>query len=164
MQRADKREQAARRRIVDIDLVGEPLRDEARAFVMERASAAIDRLDLRRTGRSYGGVIALADQEIILEDRSERRQRKTEGENCFTGHRPDVERQPRIMQSYAQAIGAVIAPGDREAILFDKIVDGDRSFMLLIRTAAIDGAFIEQDLAQPSTFGGFVRAHDLPPR
>ena len=83
MQRADKREQAARRRIVDIDLVGEPLRDEFRAFVMQRAAAAVDRLDLRRTGGSDGGVIALADQEIILEDRSERRQRKTEGRESF---------------------------------------------------------------------------------
>ena len=68
------------------------------------------------------------------------------------------------MQPDAQAVGPIVAPRHRKAVLFDEIVDRDRPFMLLVRAAAIDGAFIERDLAKPSAFGGFVRAHDLPPR
>ncbi len=76
MQHADQREEPARRIEVERDLVGEPLAQQLRAFVVETAPPHVDGFDLHRAGALDRRKIALADQEVVLDDAAERRQRQ----------------------------------------------------------------------------------------
>src|SRR5262249_53500186 len=78
MQRADEREKAARRLEIGGDLPLEPLDQKPAAFVVQTAPAHVQRLDARGRRRLDRLVIALADQEIILDQLAERRERQHE--------------------------------------------------------------------------------------
>src|SRR5262249_27790006 len=93
-----------------------------------------------------------------------RRQRKAEGQNQLARLGLHVEGEARILQADTQRVGAVVAPGHAKAVLFDEIVDRDRSFVLLIGGAAIDRALIQRDGIEPSARGGALRAHIRSPR
>src|SRR4051794_15662695 len=76
VQHADEREQAACGVEVDLDLFLQPLLEQVRALVVQPAPAHVDRLDLSRRCGADRLVIAVADQEIVLHDLAEWRQRQ----------------------------------------------------------------------------------------
>src|SRR4029079_3180177 len=76
VERAEQREQASCGREIDGDLALETLQKKLAALVVKAAPAHVDRLDLRcRLGLDCL-VVALADEEIILPQWAEGRERK----------------------------------------------------------------------------------------
>ena len=69
------------------------------------APAHIQRFDLRRRRGADGLVIAVADQEIILDDAAERRQRQQDAPHARAALARDVEHQAVFLHAQRQAIG-----------------------------------------------------------
>lgn len=78
----DKGEKTARSIEIDFDLAGKPVHQSLRAVIVNAPPAHVDRLDLAGGG-AYRLVIAFADQEIILDDAAERRQRQDMGRDIL---------------------------------------------------------------------------------
>jgi hypothetical protein len=76
MQDADEREKPARGFEIGFDLAGQPFDQEFSAFIVNRTPPHIQGLDLRRRRGADGLVVAIAYQEVILDDAAERRQRQ----------------------------------------------------------------------------------------
>src|SRR5271154_6631026 len=76
VQHADEGEEPARGVEVDLDLVRQPLPQQLRALVVQAAPAHVESLDARRTRGADGGVIVLADQEVVADDAAEGLQRQ----------------------------------------------------------------------------------------
>ncbi len=87
MQGGDQGEQAARGRLVDLDLVGQARGEQLGALVVQRGALAVDRLDLARAGGANRRVIGLADEEIVFQQRPERRHRDDELDDRIAGAR-----------------------------------------------------------------------------
>src|SRR5712691_6351189 len=73
---ANQSKQAARGGVIDRHLAGEPFDQQRRSLVMQRAPPDIDRLDPGEAMTADRLVMALADQEIVLDDAAERRERQ----------------------------------------------------------------------------------------
>src|SRR5713101_6792172 len=116
MQYAEKREESARSAEIDRHALGQPLAQQLRALVVQRAPAHVDRLDARRARRADRLKVALAHQEIVLDDAAEGRERQE-------------QRRDR-----------------REAVLLEQIEDGDRALVLDVGIAAHNAALVEGDL------------------
>src|ERR1700693_3424153 len=76
VQRTDEGEQPARGVGIDAHLALEALGEQRRALVVERAAAHVDRLDARGGLGANRRVVAIADQEVILDHAAERRERQ----------------------------------------------------------------------------------------
>src|SRR5262245_66024992 len=73
MQHANQRKQPARRIDIDRNLTLEPLYQDARAVVVDRAAAHIDRLDLVGRRGADRLIITVADHVVVLDDPVQRR-------------------------------------------------------------------------------------------
>src|SRR5260370_25228403 len=71
MQHAEKREEPARGAVIDRHALGQTLAQQLRALVVQLAPSHVDRLDARRARRAHRLLVALADQEIVLDDAAE---------------------------------------------------------------------------------------------
>src|SRR5271170_4602828 len=143
VQRSDQREQSPRRIDVEIDLARQPLKNERTRFVMDGASAAVERFDLGRGRVADRRVISLADEKIVLQKRSKARQRKNVRNAARRGGRADLERQPGVKERDAQPIRPVVAAGQRKGAVLDEIINRDGPFVLLIGRAAPDRRLVE---------------------
>src|SRR5918994_3805819 len=76
VQHAEKGEQPPRGLAVDRDLVGQRIRQLLGALVVQAAASHVDRLDPARRGALDCLEVAVADQEVILDDAPERPHRE----------------------------------------------------------------------------------------
>ena len=76
VQRRDEGENPPGRIDIAVDLALQPLQEKLGSFIVNRAAAHIDGLDLRAGRRADCRIIALADEEIIFEKAAKRRQRE----------------------------------------------------------------------------------------
>src|SRR5579871_636595 len=145
MQHRDQREQAARGVEIKLDLAAQPLHDDARAFVVQRAPAHVERFDAVRRRGADRRVIAVADREIVLHDAAERRQRQHMGDDRRAVGGADVEHQAIARNAELQCVGALVVAGRLELVLGQQIVDGDRALVLDVAARAPDRGLIERD-------------------
>src|SRR4030088_50354 len=76
MQHADQREEPPRRIEVELDLAREPLLQKLRTLVMKRTPAHVEAFDLRGRSLADGLVVALADNEVVLDHAAKGRERQ----------------------------------------------------------------------------------------
>src|SRR5271168_1248419 len=91
VQDRDQGEQPARGLEIEIDLSLEPFHHDARAFVVQAAPAHIERLDAVRCRGADRGVVTVANDEIVLHDAAERRERQKVGDYRAAVALADVE-------------------------------------------------------------------------
>src|SRR5262249_60793770 len=94
MKYGDEREQPPRRIEVEGHLIPEALHQKLRALVMQPAPSHVDRLDLARCRGADRLVIALAHEEIILHQATERRERQVMRDYRLVILRTDIEDEP----------------------------------------------------------------------
>src|SRR6266404_750821 len=146
MQHADQREQPARRVEVEPDLVGEPLAQQLRALVVETAPPHVYGFDLHRAGALDRREIALANQEVVLDDAAEWRQRQDDPLAGDVVGAADIEDQPVVLDAESEMERPIIAGDRREAVLLQQVEDGDRALVLDIGIAAHHRLLVERDL------------------
>jgi hypothetical protein len=146
--------------VVDLDLFLEALHQQLGAFVVQAAPAHVDRLDLARRRGADRLVVAVADQEIVLHDAAQRREREQMRHQRRAVLAPDVEHQPVLADRKMQHVGPAVVIDRRERIVLDQVVDRDRALVLDVRAGAPDGAFVQRDLDEPlRRLVGGVAAH-----
>src|SRR5205807_1414120 len=112
---------------------------------MQRAPADIDRLDLAQTLVADRLVIALADQEIVLDDAAEWRERQDDRLARPVRRRADLHHQPVFLDREMQMERPVPPRNRRELVAFEQIGDRRGAFVL-DRPAAPDyGALVQGD-------------------
>src|SRR6185312_5080012 len=146
MQDAEQREEPARGAEVDHHALGQPLAQQLRAFVVQAATAHVDRLDARRAGRANRLEIALADQEIVFDDAAEWRQRHEQPLDRRLIGRADVEDEAILLDAELHMERAVGRRHRLKAVLLEQVEDCDGALMLDIGVAADDAALVEGDL------------------
>src|SRR5712671_1582455 len=146
MQYAEKREESARSAEIDRHALGQPLAQQLRALVVQRAPAHVDRLDARRARRADRLKVALAHQEIVLDDAAEGRERQEQPLDRRLVGRADIEDQPVLLGAEMQMERPFCGRDRREAVLLEQIEDGDRALVLDVGIAAHDAALVEGDL------------------
>src|SRR5262245_38287317 len=152
VQDGDEREQPPRGLEIDRNLVLEPLHQQLRALVMQGAAAHVERLDaLGRCGADRR-VIAVADQEIVLHDPAQRRQRQMMRNDQRVVRAPDVEHQAVSRNAQMQLEGPAWTALRHKRILLQKVVDRDRTFMLDVGTGAADRILVQRHRHQPVGF------------
>ena len=135
---------------VDLDLVGEPRGDQLGALVVQRGALAVDRLDLARARGADRGVIGLADEEIVLQQRPERRHRHDELGDRLAGLGAHVEAQLGLLLRDASG-----CRGRRRARCTPKLFSSTRSKIATARSwswsATPRGSrrLVEQHFVQP---------------
>src|SRR5947207_2582788 len=98
MQHADEREEAARGVGVELDLALEPRPQRLRPLVVDGAAPHVDRLDAARRTDADCLPVAVADQEIVLHDPAERRQREGVQHQRIAVIRAYIEDKPPLRQ------------------------------------------------------------------
>src|SRR6202040_1787105 len=146
MKHGDQGEQPPRGIEIEGDLVLEPLHQQLGAFVVKAAPAHVDRLDLARRRGADRLVIALANQEIVFDEATERRQRQMMGH-----HRPvvlgaDIEDEPVAEDLKLEAVGSAVMPFRGERVFLHQIVDRDGALVFDVAVAGADTVLVEQDL------------------
>lgn len=111
-------------------------------------AAHVDRLDLAWRRGADRLVIAFADQEIILDDAAEWRQRQDVGGDILVVLRLDREDQLGIDERYMQPVRPALMPGRLEGVFFDQVKNGNGAFMLHIGRGPAD-AVVQYHVAEP---------------
>jgi len=91
LQHRNQREQSPGRVEIEFDLALEPLHEDVRALVVQRAARHVERLDAVRCRTADRRVVAVADREIVFHDAAERRQRKKMANHRRAVGQPDIE-------------------------------------------------------------------------
>src|SRR5579872_4642068 len=145
MEHTEKREEPARRVVIDRDTLGQALAQEGRPLIMKRAPPHIDGLDLGGAGAPDRIEIILADQKIIFDDAPEGRERQRHLLDHLALHGADLEDEPVLFDLEMEMEGGRGTGDQREAAHFEKIEDRHRPLMLDIGLAPEHGALIERD-------------------
>src|SRR5260221_8705219 len=130
MQHADQREEPARRAEIDGNLVGEAPAQQFRSLVVQAASPHIDRLDLRRAGPLDGGEIALADEEVVLDDAAERGKRQGDPLPRNIVGAADVENEAVVLDGEVEMKWPIITGDWREAVFLEQVEDSNCPLVL----------------------------------
>src|SRR5471032_629215 len=146
MQDAQQCEETAGRVGVEQDLFGEPLAQQLRALVVQAAPPHVDRLDLRRAGALDRVVVALADQEVVLDDAAKGRERQQHPLQRCVLQRPDVERETVVLEAEMEVERPLETGDRRKAVLVQQIGDRGRALMLDLGAAPHDRFLVEGDL------------------
>src|SRR5262249_190789 len=116
MQHAHQREQPARGVENDRDLVLDGVLQDARTLVVQTTAGHVDRLDARRRRGADRRVIAVADQEVVLNDTLEGREREQMRDHRLAVLSTDVEDQAVVLQSNRERIGPAFVTDGGERI------------------------------------------------
>ena len=157
VQHAQEGEQPPRGVEVDLDLVRELIPQQLRALVVQAAAADVDRLDARRARRADGGVVALADQEIVAHDAAEALQRHREPVELPALDGANLHDEAALLEADLQVEWTLVSRRGREAVLLEKIEDRHRALVLDIGGAAHHAALVEVDLDDPLRAQGRLR-------
>src|SRR5439155_11732717 len=126
-----------RRRIeIDLDLALEPLAQQRRTLVVNAAPPHIERFDLMGRRIADRLEIAFADQKIILDDATERRQRKHDATVRFAVVEPYVEDEAVLFDAEHQTVRTAARPARSETVVLEQIVDGDLALLLDLARAS----------------------------
>src|SRR5215469_3957771 len=159
VQHGDEREQVAGGVEIDSDLVLEALDQEIGALVVQRAPAHVDRLDLARARGADRLVIAVADDEVVLDDALERGERQMMGDDRLLVGGAHLEHEPVAHHREMQPVGPAVVPDRLERVLFEEVVDRDRALVLDVGAGAADRALVDGHLDEAAIFGGSFRVH-----
>src|SRR5690606_32653558 len=146
MQNADQREKAPGRVKIHVDLAGQAILQGLRALIMEASPAHIDCLDLRGRRRLDRVIIAFADQEIVLDDLAEGREREQHLAMRLAIFEADVENETIFFDGQVKDIRPALAAYGCEVVFFQQVENGDLALMLDIRAAAHDGTLIKNEI------------------
>src|SRR5262245_24056659 len=149
MQGADEREEATRGIAVDGDLALEALDQHAAALVVHCAPAHVDGLDARGRRRTDRLVVALADDEVVLDDAPERGQRKHHRERVARILLGDGETQPVLDEPQGELVGAAGAAFQLEPVALQDIEDRYLALVLDAGITAPDRGLVEMDGNEP---------------
>ncbi len=111
--------------MVDGDLALEAVRQQPAALVVKSAPPHVDRLDLRRRRRLDRLVVAFTDQEVVLDDPPERRDRKDVRDQRLVVLVRNIEDKPVIEPPQQQLVGTVITTFKPEAVVVEQVIDRD---------------------------------------
>src|SRR5512143_2448314 len=149
VERAEQREQASRRREVDGDLALEPLHEKLAALVVKASPAHVDRLDLRGRLGLDRLVVALADEEIVLNQAAEGREREhymLDRRAVGVAHGED---EAVVGEREMKRIGTAVMAFECEGVLLEEIEDRHVALVLDLGVVAADRSLVEGDLDQP---------------
>ena len=163
MQRADQREQPARRAMIDLDPASKQIAQFVRALIVQPATSHIDGLDLSRRCRANGLVIAFADGEVVLDRLAERGERQGQRTDRRAAPIENIEDKLAPLHPQYQIIGAGLDISEMgrvglKAVLVGQVVDGDLQFALHIRVISNDPGVVDFDPGDP----GVRFAHHRP--
>ena len=133
---------------IDFDLALEPLLQKPAAVIVEAAPAHVDCLDAARRRRLDRFEIAAADQEIVLHDLAERRQREAEHGALHLTVIGDVEHQPVVLDREVQVIGPGAALDHLEGVLLQKVEDRDLALMVDIGRQRAQAVLVDRHRGQ----------------
>jgi len=150
MQGAEQRKEPTRRRLVHADLPLQPLDHKPAAFIVQTAPGHVDRLDLARRRGLDRLEIALADQEVVLDDLPEGVEREKKGRvrrvRVTCRYR---EGKAMLHDREAELVGAGRSGDELECVLLQKVVNRDLALVLDFERIAPDRILVEVNLDQP---------------
>src|SRR5215469_4647607 len=156
MQHAKEREEPASGIEIDVDLALEALFQKRRAFVVQAAPPHVERFDLMRGRIADRLEIAFADEEIVLDDAAERRQRKHQPAVRLAALEAYIEDKAILLQGEDEPVGTALRIARRETVGFEQIVNGDFAFLLDLPGAANERPLIQLHCNQAES--GFAQA------
>jgi len=105
---------------------------------VEPAPAHVDRLDLIGARGANGRVVAVADQEIVLDDAPQRAERQVMRDHWRAIGKLDVEHQPVAGDRQRKFVRPTLVTAGMERIVFQQVVDRDRTLMFDVGVGAAD--------------------------
>src|SRR5215469_8392949 len=123
MQNADQGEQTPGSIKVGLDLSSEPLLQQLGAFVVQAAPPHVQRLNLRGRRIADGLVVTLADEEVVLDNAPERRERQHDLAVWCIVCKANIEDKTVFLDREQQIVRTSPRSNWREAVGLKKVVD-----------------------------------------